>query len=459
MKKISLVLVVIILAVIALLPIVGNKFMQKYTEESLTRISAQGVKLESMHTNSTYLNTKKHFEFIIEDSSALVKYINAHTSNQLPLTTQQSLNGTRIGVDLKYSNLPFAKSINVDIYPMRLSKTMQDELKTEDVNFYNKFTAFLKNRGLLYHLEYNLINSRFKSYVKDIDQKYHLQNGSQVNIKLIGIRFKGEGELNAPKSLSTTIKSIYFDANQTGVKALLSLQNFRATNKFVSFSDYDTTASFKEMQFLIKGTNDDVNISVHNLKTSSNAVPKGERVNMNSKSTLGEMHLRSVPLSLDVEELKSDVHVQGVEKEALEKMSEMVSKTEDINAISYQPEFQRIVMQLLSKGFSIKIPNISLGRLVVDKTENFGGVKIDLNLNIKEDENLSVKMKKSPLLFLSNIFLETNIELSQKMYDKIVQTSPMAQTISSYVQKKKDNVVFKIEFKDSQLSVNGKRVQ
>ena len=459
MKKISLVLVVLILVVIALLPIVGNKFMQKYTEQSLTLISAQGVKLESMQTNSTYLSTKKHFEFIIEDSSALVNFINAHTANQLPLTTQKALNGTLVGVDLTYSNLPFAKSVDVDVYPVKLSKVIEDELKTEDINFYNKFAAFLKNRGLLYHLEYNLINSRFKSYVKDIDQNYHLQNGSEVNIKLIGTRFKGEGELSSPASLSTTIKQIYFDANQTGVKALLSLKNFHATNKFVSFSDYDTTASFKEMHFLIDGTNDDVNILVKNLQTSSNAVPKGKRVNMNSKSKLGEMHLISVPLSLDVEQLQSDVHVQGVEKEALEKMSEILSKTDDINSVSYQPEFQKTVMELLSKGFSIKIPNISLGSLIVDKTENFGGVKIDLNLNIKEDENLSVKMKKSPLLFLSDIFLETNIKLSQKMYDKIVQNSPMAQTISSYAKKDKENVAFKIEFKDAKLSVNGKRVQ
>jgi len=459
MKKVSIILVVAVLVVISLLPIVGNKFMQKYTEKSLTLISAQGFKLERMQTNSTYLNTKKHFEFIVEDASGLIKYINAHTLDQLSPDTQKVLNGTVIAVDLKYSNLPFAKSINADIYPIKLSKVMEDELKTEDINFYNRFAAFLQNKGLLYHIDYNLINSRFKAYVKDIDQDYHLQNGSDVKMQLIGTSFKGEGDLLSPSSFSTTIKRIYFDANQTGVKAVLYLKDFHAANKFVSFSDYDSRAAFKKMHLLISGTNDDINISVENLQTSSNAVPKGKRVNINSKSKLGELHLSSDPLSIDLEDLQSDVHIQGVQKDVLEKISEMISQTDDVNSISTQPEFQKTVMELLAKGFSIKIPNISLESLIVDKTENFGGVKIDLNLTIKEDENLSAKMKKSPLLFLSNISLGTNIKLSQKMYDKIVQNSPMAQTISSYAKKDKDDVAFKIEFKDAKLSVNGKRVQ
>ena len=86
-------------------------------------------------------------------------------------------------------------------------------------------------------------------------------------------------------------------------------------------------------------------------------------------------------------------------------------------------------------------------------------MKIDLNLDIKEDENLSTKMQKSPLLFLSDIILNTNIKLSQKIYEQLLQNSPMAQTISAYAKKEKGSVVFKVEFKDAKLSVNGKAIQ
>jgi len=459
MKKISLVLVVVVLIVIGLLPIVGNKFMQKYTEDSLALLSSQGLRLERMQINSGYLHTQKHFEFIVEDSSAFVKYINTHSSGQLLTVTQKALDGTLLGVDLKYSNLPFAKSIDSDIYLIALPKIMQDKLKTEDINSYNKFMTFLKEKGVLYHVEYNLINSKFKSYVKDINRNYHLQNGSEVDIKLRGITFKGEGELLSPKSLSTNIQTIYFDINQTGVKALLSLKDFHTRNKFTSFSDYNSFASLSEMRFLISGINDDVNISIKNLETSSNAVLKAEKVHMNSKTKLEAMSLSSKPLSLDVSKLESNVDVEGMDKDTLEKMSTMLNKADDINAIYQQQEFQKVVIALLAKGFRIKAKNISFKSLVVDKTENLGGLKIDFDLNIKKDANLSIKMQKSPLFFLSNTMLHTNIKLSSAIYEKLVQNPSMAQMLSSYAKKEKDNVLFKIEFKDDKLYVNGKAVE
>jgi len=459
MKKFSLVLVAIVLIVIGLLPIVGNKFMQKYTEDTLALLSSQGLKLESMQTNSGYLHTQKHFEFVVEDSTAFVKYIDTHSSSQLLSVKQKRLDGTLIGVDLKYSNLPFAKSIDSDIYLIALPKIIQDKLKTEDINSYNKFMTFLKEKGVLYHIEYNLINSKFKSYLKDINQNYHLQNGSEVDIKLRGITFKGKGELLSPKSLSINIQTIYFDINQTGVEALLSLKEFHARNKFTSFSDYNSFVSLSEMRFLISGINDDVNISMKNLETSSNAVPKSEKVNMNSKTKLEAMYLSSKVFNIDVSKLESNVDVEGVDKNILEKMSTMVNKADDINEIYQQQEFQKIVIALLEKGFRIKAKNISFRSLIVDKTENLGGLKIDLDLDVKKDANLSAKMQKSPLFFLSNIMLHTNIKLSSAMYEKLLQNPLMVQKLSSYAKKEKDNVLFKIEFKDDKLYVNGKVIE
>jgi len=69
MKKTSIIIVAVILLIIALLPVVGNKFMQNYIQESMSQVNKHGLKLESMKTDSGYLNTKKHLEFVIEDSS------------------------------------------------------------------------------------------------------------------------------------------------------------------------------------------------------------------------------------------------------------------------------------------------------------------------------------------------------------------------------------------------------
>ena len=459
MKKTSIIIVAVILLIIAILPVVGNKFMQNYIQDAMSQVNKHGLKLESMKTDSGYLNTKKHLEFVIEDSSEFINYINTHAHKQLPTVTQSELDGTVIGVDLKYSNIPFAKSINFDMYPLKLSKTVSDSLKTEDINFYNKFSAFLEAKGLLYHVDYNLINSKFKGYVKDINEVYKLQNGSDVTIKLLGVKFKGEGDLLSAKSIDSKIKTMRLEATQKGEHALLSLEDFKENSTFVSFHDYKSAVEFKKMHFLVEGIHEDLNISVEKLQTSSNAETNKERVTMKSHTAFKALNISSKQLSLNVKKLNSDVTLKGLAQKPMEDISNLLNKTTNINAVAGQKEMQEALLKLLERGLEIDISDVSLADLVVNERENYGALKMNLNMVVNKDENISQKVKMSPLLLLSNLKLDSNIKLSQMMYDKLVQNSPMAGVISSYAKKEKKSVVFKIQLHDSKLYVNGKAIQ
>ncbi|WP_457744135.1 hypothetical protein [Sulfurimonas sp.] len=459
MKKTSIIVVLFILFAIAMLPIVGNEFMQNKVQDATTLLSAQGLKVKKIETNSGYLSTQKHFEFIVEDSSAFIRYINTHSYNQLPLYSRKTLDGSVIGCDIKYSNIPFAKTIDVDLYPLKLSQLLSNDLKTEDINFYNKFSDFLQNKGVLYHVEYNLINSKFKGYIKDINQKYHLQNKSDVNIELKGAKFSGKGNILNPKVFSSKVKRIYFNASQNKVKSLFAVNNFSASNDFTSFSKYDSAAKIGDLKFIISGVADDVNISLAAFKTKSNAKIKNKKVKLESQTTLKELTLNSQNLSLRLENLHGNIQVSGIEKSSFELLSKMVQKSQNINNLTKQKKVQELTTKLLEKGFKIDIKDISLKHLTLNQKEDLGGFKMSSDLEVKEDENLSQKLQISPLLLLSNITMKSDIELSKALYTKILNTTPMSSMISGYAKEKKDDVIFKINFLDSKLTVNGKAIQ
>jgi hypothetical protein len=336
---------------------------------------------------------------------------------------------------------------------------MQDELKTEDIVFYKQFTAFIREKGLLYHVKFNLINNTFTSSLKDVDQQYHLQNGSDVSMKIAGAAFKGELRPEMPAVFTTKIKLISFDANQSGAKALLYLKNFQASERFVSFSDYESAVSLDAMRMLIDGTENDLNLSVKSFTTASQATAKGERVTMDSKTALQALDLTSLTLSLSARKFDNSIAIKGVERASLEKISTIIAKSQNVNALSGQQEFQQAVMQLLAKGLHIKLTKLSLDDLLLDKTEDLGGFDISMDMDIKEDAKLAEKMQKSPLLFLANIRLNAAIQLSEAIYEKLLNGSPMAATMSSYAKKEHGNVLFNIAFQDAKLQVNGKTVQ
>jgi len=152
MKKLPLILIVIILIAIAILPIIGNKFMQNRVQDEITLLSSHGLKVEKLDTKESYLNTKKHFEFILENSSDMIKLLNHYTKYQGHAYNDKLFNGFKIGVDVEYSNIPFTKTINFDIYPLAMSKLMEQNMKTEDVKFYEYMAKFLANKGILYHV-------------------------------------------------------------------------------------------------------------------------------------------------------------------------------------------------------------------------------------------------------------------------------------------------------------------
>ncbi len=460
MKKTSLIVVALLLVVVATIPIIGNKFMQKYTKDTIVVLKSHGLKLLTLKTDDSYLNTKKQFKFVVEDSSEFVKYLNERSHGKLPLETKSDLDGTVLGLDLIYSNIPFAKSIKFALYPLELSKVVSEKIKEEDVNFYDKFSAFLKNKGLFYYGEYNLINQKFTTHMKSIHQHYALHNSSDVNVTLSGVSFNGQGDIFSPEKLVTSIKTMNFKASQKEVFAKLILDNFYAKNKFISLSNNENSVSFSKLAFIVKGKKSNINITLNGLKTASNATLNKNLIAMNSNTTLKKIVLLLKNIDLKATNFHAKTSVTNIALKPFKSLQTIVSKLSNTNmSRREQRKLRESVLALFADGMKIKIDDISLKNITLKDKNNIGAFKIGADIQIKKDANLAKKLQQSPLLLLGNLDVDSNLTLSKKLYNLLIQNTPMAQMISSYAKKEQNNIIFNLSFHNSKLQINGKQIK
>ena len=62
MKK-SLLLIIIVVIVVSLLPFLGNKIVQNELDNNIETLTSYGVEVKKDSEESSYLSTKKHYEF------------------------------------------------------------------------------------------------------------------------------------------------------------------------------------------------------------------------------------------------------------------------------------------------------------------------------------------------------------------------------------------------------------
>ena len=199
-KKIIIILFVIV-SLIALIPIVGNSLVKDALDKKLDNLESQGINILKNEEDISYLETSRHYEFVVSDTQKFLEYLQKYSREQLPPYTNALVGGTIVGMDLQYSNIPFSKAVSVDIYPLSLSDEVMIELKENDEKFAEYIKYFLFKKGLLYHIDYNIVTQYFDGYIKDVHENYTLENNAKVIVEIINTKFKGNGDLIAPASL------------------------------------------------------------------------------------------------------------------------------------------------------------------------------------------------------------------------------------------------------------------
>jgi hypothetical protein len=454
MKK-SIIVVVILVAIVAALPIVGNSFMKEMIDTRVNELESFGLKAQTQTTQSSYLSSSRHFEFVLEDSDAFVEYLNKYSNQQISPYVDAMLNGVVIGADIEYSNLSFAKAIEVEIYPLSLPTDMKDEMRKEDLAFATYLEKFLESKGVLYHISYNILNSKFKGYIQDIETSYDFNKELKVDFKLNGATFSGEGELIAPKEIKSKIKSFHVNIINKDKKLNINLAKLSSKSEFDSKNSYETDMKLKSFEMLLRGTQNDANITMDDVELSASSDDTKEKSNLETQVSVKEFRVDSKELSLEMKKFAFELKIKDLDKEKYEVFRSIASRNDMANSLKYQKDVQNSLLQLIEKGLTINMKEFSVKEVIVNDIGNIKGFDVKTEIIIKEDATLGQKIAMSPLMAIGNLEVHLKMKIDKKMYSYIMQNPGMMMQLNSYAKEDANNVIFNIDFVDSKVTVNG----
>jgi len=459
MKKLLLFLAMIIITV-SLLPIMGNKLADKTLNERIEILRANGVELSNSTTDASYFTTKKHYEFLVKDANKLVQYLNQYSDNQLPPYVNALIDGVLIGTDLEYSNFPISDALSVDIYPLSLSTGMMQDLKSEDIKFYRYVKNLLESKGVLYHINYNINNLDFHGYIKDIQEEYVLKDSSKVTLALSNVLYQGNGELIAPKSLSSLIGAIDFNVKKGDEEFTIHMKNFTSSSAFESESTYMSGGKIEQFNFAIKGrAENNLRIEVNDIHLNISSNTQGEKAEFYAKTSLKDLLVETEGSSLKGSDFNYDVSLSEIDKVSLEKLRVLISRSKANASTQSEEEIRNSSIDLLSKGLRLSIADVSLSEIQINQQKQIEGFSFKVKLDVKEDADLQKKLDISPEIVIKNVDMNASLSFSKELFKIINQEIPMVVFANAYEKEVGENIIFDIQLNRGELSVNNQMLR
>jgi len=459
MKKLLLFLAMIIITV-SLLPIMGNKLADKTLNERIEILRANGVELSNSTTDASYFTTKKHYEFLVKDANKLVQYLNQYSDNQLPPYVNALIDGVLIGTDLEYSNFPISDALSVDIYPLSLSTGMMQDLKSEDIKFYRYVKNLLESKGVLYHINYNINNLDFHGYIKDIQEEYVLKDSSKVTLALSNVLYQGNGELIAPKSLSSLIGAIDFNVKKGDEEFTIHMKNFTSSSAFESESTYMSGGKIEQFNFAIKGrAENNLRIEVNDIHLNISSNTQGEKAEFYAKTSLKDLLVETEGSSLKGSDFNYDVSLSEIDKVSLEKLRVLISRSKANASTQSEEEIRNSSIDLLSKELRLSIADVSLSEIQINQQKQIEGFSFKVKLDVKEDADLQKKLDISPEIVIKNVDMNASLSFSKELFKIINQEIPMVVFANAYAKEVGENIIFDIQLNRGELSVNNQMLR
>ena len=458
MKKIAII-GALLLAIAATLPFFGNSLVKSHIDDRVKQLQSFGLDVQNEKTQSSYLQTSKHFEFVLQDSQKFLDYLSQYADKQIPAYVNATLDGVVIGADVSYSNIPFTKAVEVDIYPLALSPKMRESLKQDDPEFEKYFSAFLGSKGLEYHINYNLVSQDFDGYIKDIKEKFTFQTKANISFVLSGVTFDGNGELIAPKEMHSRIDTINMQIEHNNEKVLFALSDVASSSNFDSPLTYVSSLSVGGFDMEVNADNAPSFLHLKKLYANISSNDQDKDGEVNAKFTLKHFDFKAKDQTLASNNLAYDIAVDGLDKKVMDDIRIIAKKMQNDQNPLLVGEMQKALIALFSHGMKINIAQLEAHDIVHNNGDNLGAFKLTMDTTVKSDQDLAHKMQTSPMLLMQNIATKWHISLDKKLYDALNKNPNMAAQLDKYRKENGDAVVFDIVFEDTQLTVNGQTIQ
>ena len=331
-----------------------------------------------------------------------------------------------------------------------------DEMKNSDKVFFNYIKDFLEKKGILYHINYNIVSEDFNGYIKDINESKTLQNSSQLSVNLIDCNFIGNGVIIAPKSLTMKTQSLDVKISKDLEMMHLKLKEFESLSTFESKTTYKTSAKvFNTIVNLVDKTGKKLFLDIDELNLNFASDTQDIKARFDTSSAFKQLLLKSDNEQLKTNNFNYDVVFYDIEKDTLEELNKLLSQSQVKNNFGLILDIKNSFLKLASKGLKIDINNFSLENIEY-KNEAFDGFIIKSKFHIKEDNNLVNKISYSPMLIMQSIAFDFNLKLSEKLFDNIASTTPLAIFAKPYAKKELNFLIFNSSFHKGEFKINGK---
>lgn len=455
MKKI-IIPILIVLVVLSLLPIIGNQLVSDSLDESIAKLELNGIAVKNDTVDSSYMNSFRHYEFYVSDTRKFLKYLEKYSDKQLPTYTSSLLHGSVVAADVEYSNIPFTKALSLDIYPIKVSDKIMNDVKIKDSDFHEYIKNLLEEKGILYHINYNVATQNFDGYIKNIDEKYTMKNNSKLVVDIFDANFLGNGSLLAPTSLELNAEKLIVKISSSLEERSIIINNFSSKSNFESRSTYLSSSELQNLQINLKTiSGENVSLTTKNLFLNVSSNTQSQKAEFNSKLSFDNFLVHSSFEDLNISDFNYDISISEIDKDSLEELSVLISKAKSNSNVNETKQIKDKVLALFSKGLVIDIVDLSAKNIKLNK-ENLDGLSVKSNLVVKENPSLANSILYAPMTLVNYIDMNFRVALSKKIFSKIVSAQPMAIFAQRYAKKVGENIVFDFTFKDGNFKVNGK---
>lgn len=456
MKKLVIALLVLVL-VAAALPLIGNSAIKTVISEHTAMMKANGVGVENEEVSSGYLSTTSHYELILEDGDKLLTYISKHNQQQIPTYLKGILDGTKIGVDLTYSNIPIFSDIEVGIYPTSLSPEMENLFKKDDPVLYASLEKLLLNKTLYYQINYSVSTETFHGSIRDINKApVDFKDGSAATVTLASAHFKGAGPLIAPNAINGTIKKLSATFQESSELISIAFDQITLDNTFNSLVEYRSSMRCKRMHLNFSNASNKGDITLKNLAIDGDSSAKDNKIAGNSLGTIGTLTVNAPEFALKLDSIKADVTVDNLDREAFEAVHTALNRANSDSSVEASQAVMNTMGDLVSKGLFFNMREFSVDQITLNSDPSMKGFEHRAAITVRPDSAFRRKSREHPMALLENIDVDASLSFSKALYTHIANEVPQTVLASGFAKEDGDNIRFDITYKDDQLLVNGK---
>lgn len=463
MKK-TLLYFIILLIIVGILPMIGNKIVEYYVEKEIKEVRSKGINLILKSEKTSYLYTSREYEFMLSDVEAFTHYLTKYDAGMLPPYTEELLKSIVFRVDMKYHNIPFLESISIDIYPIDFSKKIINIFKENGNIFFKKFENFIGKQGILYHIDYNLLRENYTGYIKDVDYQEKSSDGSNVVFTLHHALFNGSGSFSTLKSLKMNIDRIILSTSGKLKDTTVEIHNFSSISSIFmgkkpedSMGEvYDTSMNMNSIIFNVKDKDLSkmLTLEVENADVNISLEQENKKLKNKSYIIFESLNLKTKEVNLEMSELLYSVSMSNIDTVSFREFQSLLAQAKSSSSVDVLNNLKVSAINLLSHGLKIQVPELSVQNINF-KGEDFGGLKLILAFNIKEDKSLAAKMLFSPLFIVKNIDFKVQLKVSKKIYATFVKEVPLALLAMIAIKQTKNDLIYNISYINGNLKING----